>query len=147
VTGWKVVPGTQLMYNLEVAQDHTYTVGTGQWVVHNCARLKPDMFERYGTKEEAQAAQADGALSFKQGTRGPDEGTKWISDPGKASWKNLGPKTHGWKMVIETESGTRDWLRTIGNFKSNEPFFYGIPSEYLDEFNNRILSIRSFPVR
>jgi len=29
------VPGKQLMYNLEVAQDHTYTVGQGQWVVHN----------------------------------------------------------------------------------------------------------------
>jgi len=36
VTGWKVVPGTQVMYNLEVAQDHTFTVGVGQWVVHNC---------------------------------------------------------------------------------------------------------------
>jgi hypothetical protein len=38
VTGWKVVPGVQTMYNLEVAQDHTYTVGSGQWVVHNCAQ-------------------------------------------------------------------------------------------------------------
>ncbi len=38
VTGWKVVPGTQVMYNLEVAQDHTFTVGAGQWVVHNCAQ-------------------------------------------------------------------------------------------------------------
>ncbi|MHB8598467.1 MAG: hypothetical protein ACYDER_16820 [Ktedonobacteraceae bacterium] len=36
VTGWKVVPGTKVMYNLEVAQDHTFTVGTGEWVVHNC---------------------------------------------------------------------------------------------------------------
>jgi RHS repeat-associated protein len=35
VTGWKSVPGTQTMYNLEVAQDHTYMVGAGQWVVHN----------------------------------------------------------------------------------------------------------------
>src|SRR6266446_7009696 len=35
ITGWKVVPGTQVMYNLEVAQDHTFTVGDGQWVVHN----------------------------------------------------------------------------------------------------------------
>ncbi len=25
------------MYNLEVAHDHTFTVGTGQWVVHNCS--------------------------------------------------------------------------------------------------------------
>lgn len=29
VTGWHVVPGTQVMYNLEVAQDHTFTVGAG----------------------------------------------------------------------------------------------------------------------
>ncbi len=36
VTSWKVVPGVQVMYNLEVEQDHTYTVGSGQWVVHNC---------------------------------------------------------------------------------------------------------------
>jgi hypothetical protein len=40
VTGWKMVPGTQTMYNLEVAQDHTFTVGDGQWVVHN--ECRPD---------------------------------------------------------------------------------------------------------
>ena len=38
ISGWKVVPGVQIMYNLEVAQDHTFVVGMGQWVVHNCAR-------------------------------------------------------------------------------------------------------------
>lgn len=31
-----LVPGTQAMYNLTVAQDHTYAVGTEQWIVHNC---------------------------------------------------------------------------------------------------------------
>lgn len=40
VTGWNVVPGVQVMYNLEVAQDHTFTVGAGLWVVHNCADSK-----------------------------------------------------------------------------------------------------------
>jgi RHS repeat-associated protein len=35
ISGWKVVPGVQTMYNLEVAQDHTFTVGDGQWIVHN----------------------------------------------------------------------------------------------------------------
>jgi hypothetical protein len=35
VTGRKMIPGTKVMYNLEVAQDHTYTVGAGQWVGHN----------------------------------------------------------------------------------------------------------------
>jgi RHS repeat-associated protein len=36
ITGWQIVPGVMVMYNLEVAQDHTFTVGDGQWVVHNC---------------------------------------------------------------------------------------------------------------
>ncbi|HEU5376783.1 MAG TPA: RHS repeat-associated core domain-containing protein [Ktedonobacteraceae bacterium] len=36
VTGWKLVLGVKTMYNLEVAQDHTFTVGNGEWVVHNC---------------------------------------------------------------------------------------------------------------
>jgi hypothetical protein len=35
VTGLKLVRGTEVMYNLEVAQDHTFTVGAEQWVVHN----------------------------------------------------------------------------------------------------------------
>ncbi len=35
ITGWKLVPGVMTMYNLEVAQDHTFVVGVGQWVVHN----------------------------------------------------------------------------------------------------------------
>lgn len=35
VTGWKLVSGIKEMYNLEIRQDHTYTVGIGQWVVHN----------------------------------------------------------------------------------------------------------------
>ena len=36
VSGWTVVPGAMTMYNLEVAQDHTFAVGVGMWVVHNC---------------------------------------------------------------------------------------------------------------
>ena len=35
ITGWKIVHGSKVMYNLEVAHDHTFTVGNGQWVVHN----------------------------------------------------------------------------------------------------------------
>ncbi len=36
-----VVPGAQWMYNLTVSQDHTYTVGLEQWIVHNtsCPQL------------------------------------------------------------------------------------------------------------
>jgi RHS repeat-associated protein len=43
VTGFRLVPGVAVMYNLEVAQDHTYTVGVGQWVVHNCGTRPGDV--------------------------------------------------------------------------------------------------------
>jgi Pretoxin HINT domain len=36
ITMLKAVPGAMTMYNLEVAQDHTFTVGKGEWIVHNC---------------------------------------------------------------------------------------------------------------
>jgi len=35
ITGYRVVPGSAVMYNLEVEQDHTFVVGSGEWVVHN----------------------------------------------------------------------------------------------------------------
>ena len=35
VTKVVIVPGAMWMYNLTVAQDHTYTVGLEQWIVHN----------------------------------------------------------------------------------------------------------------
>lgn len=39
ITAWKLIPGAETMYNLEVAQDHTFTVGTGEWIVHNCTPI------------------------------------------------------------------------------------------------------------
>jgi len=41
ITRWTIVPGVKMMYNLEVAQDHTFTVGDGQWVVHNSGNCGP----------------------------------------------------------------------------------------------------------
>ncbi len=38
ITRERAVHGTKVMYNLEIAQDHTFTVGDGQWVVHNKCR-------------------------------------------------------------------------------------------------------------
>ncbi len=47
ITRERAVHGTKVMYNLEVAQDHTFTVGDGQWVVHN--RCSPtDLGNRMG---------------------------------------------------------------------------------------------------
>jgi hypothetical protein len=44
-------------------------------------------------------------------------------------------------MKIETTPGTTDWLQTIRYYKPNEPNFFGIPSQYLEEFNTRIIRI------
>nr|MBA3823037.1 hypothetical protein [Ktedonobacterales bacterium] len=38
VVGTKVVAGEAVRYNLTVEEDHTYFVGVGRWVVHNCGR-------------------------------------------------------------------------------------------------------------
>lgn len=39
ISGWKIVPGVKTMYNLTVAHDHTFVVGTGEWVVHNTCQV------------------------------------------------------------------------------------------------------------
>jgi RHS repeat-associated protein len=47
ITGWKIVPGVKTMFNLEVAQDHTFTVGIGEWVVHNSGSCNIDSSQPY----------------------------------------------------------------------------------------------------
>jgi hypothetical protein len=42
VVGLKVVPGAQEMYDLTVSNVHTFAVGAGQWVVHNCSTALPE---------------------------------------------------------------------------------------------------------
>ena len=41
VQGIEVIKHRQPMYNLTVAQAHTYFVGDGQWLVHNCPVRNP----------------------------------------------------------------------------------------------------------
>ena len=36
----KVVEEAQVMYDLSIAETHTYFVGQGQWLVHNCSPSK-----------------------------------------------------------------------------------------------------------
>lgn len=150
VVALQIMPGVQDMYDLSVNSVHTFAVGKLAVVVHNCAaKAKNDFFERFGSEEEAKAAQASRQLSQRPGHRGPDGGLKWLSLPGKASPKSLGQKaaTHAWKMEIETRPGTQSWLKSIGVFKPNEPHFIGIPNAHLADFNRRIINIRIFRVR
>ena len=65
VTGWKVVPGTKVMYNLEVAQDHNFTVGTGQFVVHNSGGNDCGASDK-GSRDDQQNGEPTPVGSFKK---------------------------------------------------------------------------------
>ena len=87
VTGWKVVPGTQVMHNLEVAQDHTFTVGAGEWVVHNSCSNNDRAKLRRSLRRQGQLLRSDEAhhivpCEFQQnevGARAVEGGFKFNS--------------------------------------------------------------------
>ncbi len=136
--------GVAVRYNLTVQDDHTYAVGADQWVVHNTC--ENETFERYGSEDEAKSAEENQSLSQRLGHNGPDGGKKWIADEGVVNPRQLGGKwrkTYNWMMKIITKPGTREWLKSIGaaDFKFNEFGRYAISNQFLDEFNDRIVSI------
>ncbi|MBV9615556.1 MAG: hypothetical protein JO031_08875, partial [Ktedonobacteraceae bacterium] len=51
VIALKVIPGEQDMYDLTVSNVHTFAVGEGQWIVHNCAN-EPDIVYRVLRSDE-----------------------------------------------------------------------------------------------
>jgi hypothetical protein len=59
VTGWRVVPGSEGVYNLTVAYDHTFVVGTNQWVVYNTCPLTANV-QRYIFEGDLRNGQAGG---------------------------------------------------------------------------------------
>ncbi len=127
VTGWKVVPGAQVMYNLEVAQDHTFTVGTGQWVVHNCqysfnydAKIGKQMAKRGWTPDLVQEAidNPDRTVTWSD-TRNTPLGTK-NNDPATVYYKNGGyvvvnDVTH--QIVQVSDLNDPNWLAPWGTTK------------------------------
>ncbi|HKW20688.1 MAG TPA: hypothetical protein VJO13_04875 [Ktedonobacterales bacterium] len=136
------VLGAADMWDLTVANARTFAVGSGSYVVHNKGC---DVFERYGSEDEAKAAAHSGQLEMKKTPDGRyHKGEKWIADEGAVNPRTLGKQAnYRYRMEIETDSGTRDWLKDQGfDYKPNEPGRYGIPWDCLDEFNQRIRNIR-----
>jgi hypothetical protein len=122
VTGWKVVPGTKTMYNLEVAQDHTFTVGTGQWVVHNCGSTgTPDPTNKVpGQPNLYNGQQYDPDALRQQSYKLPPENTTYDfqkSDQLRAFLKALGQtdaQINKWEKVMQI------WVkRGAPNIKNN----------------------------
>jgi RHS repeat-associated protein len=86
ITGWKVVPGVQTMYNLEVAQDHTYAVGYGLSIVHNSLCSDPQAFSDAGRAPD-KAGMTRAGRAFQKHT-GREDGWIFGIDPGKPILRN-----------------------------------------------------------
>lgn len=113
--------------------------------MHNCARTKNDVFERFGSEGEAKNAEATNTLENKKTSWGGyHRNEKWIADPGQVDPGTLGKRAnYTYKMTIETQPGTREWLAGEGfESKANEPGRFGIPWNRLEEFNQRVIRIR-----
>jgi len=68
VTDWKRVPGTSVMYNLTVQQDHTFVVGVDQWVVHNvCVETPQQIASRLRTQVTANRGNTSLAIKKANG--------------------------------------------------------------------------------
>ena len=143
------------VYNFEVEGIHNYFVGNGQgnanekdgiWV-HNQSKLG-ERFVRYGSATEAETTAAEQALSHRPGHRGPDGGLKWISEEGNVDPSTLGKgSNYSHRMDVLTKPGTREWLQQFDGAWKNEPGRYGIPTDALGEFNDRIIRIMVSPLK
>ena len=103
VSGWKVVPGVKTMYNLEVAQDHTFVVGMGMWVVHNCGKtVVPSEPEN---------------LTFDSGQVGQKWGKHMRDYPDKLSYN---PEQNGGRFHY-TQGNDLVIVRNNGEFESLYP--------------------------
>jgi hypothetical protein len=91
------------MYNLEVTQDHTYTVGTEQWVVHN----EGACLYRGGNTTDSKISKVRVGVDVfpdEEGLIHPGEGGISLnSDPGKLKLSGRKP----WKI-----SGLPEGLQT-----------------------------------
>ena len=88
VSGWKGVPGVQVMYNLEVALDHTFAVGVGEWVVHNSgpACIDPQVLSDAG-KEPDKGNMTRAGRAFQKHTS-REGGDLFGVDPKKPALRN-----------------------------------------------------------
>jgi len=135
VMGYKVVPGTKTMYNLEVAQDHTFTVGTGQWVVHNSESScgsGPD-FPKDSSQTQHIFRNAPGHF-----TNNTPANRQLIMDTALDSNNLVGTDRFGNDWYTSTLSdGSQVWVSVRGNVIQNAGI-NGIPW-FWDSLNQRLV--------
>jgi RHS repeat-associated protein len=117
VTGWKVVPGTKTMYNLEVAQDHTFTVGAGQWVVHNECDFASlaDEYAKSLHKAAFRDTHSTTAVAFAQDQEGNVTTLAGINSSSMRPWrvKAIGALLDGEGIVVPSAGPNLDAEQNI----------------------------------
>jgi len=122
ITGYRVVPGSAVMYNLEVEQDHTFVVGAGEWVVHNCSLKDPNAVRSWIQRSTYQDAideiGRDGVQRFTNAMQNGivraqnAQGIKWIGGvvPNGESYdyelKVLAEQYANWRFYGNFDEGT-----------------------------------------
>ena len=109
IEDWLVIAASQTMCNLTVQQDHTYTVGDGQFVVHNCgdvrtpAQAAADL--QYGSTETRVATREDAETVFRKQYLGQNlRNTTGLSDMEVKDLFKTTEGTYHWDEEVD-ESG------------------------------------------
>jgi hypothetical protein len=135
-----IVPGAMWMYNLTVAQDHTYVVGLAQWIVHNCTSgLNGDnlgavkgftgtLAGHYkahggepGIKATSKADYNQQAVNFMSGK--PAEGEEQIWNPVTGQYYRWDPNTGVFGIYSADQQRVVSYYN-IGTGRQAEIYFY-----------------------
>lgn len=107
VTGWKRVPGIATMYNLTVEMDHTFTVGIGHRVVHNCGGTLTD-----GTKVSIPDN------CFEHSFRHADEMLgRPHTDADKLLWRSMIDQAMKSRYIFGSYTGSSDTIAVFARAK------------------------------
>jgi len=136
IVGWKVVLGVKAMYNLEVAQDHTFTVGVGQWVVHNMAGSASDCGGDSSTGDNSDLSTKQQQLIQNSIDNAQTDANKthhiFDNPSSDHQWKLTGLDQSGnWGLIQQTLENNSDAIGT-----SNKPF------EVTSNFGDYAITVR-----
>ncbi len=125
VTGWKVVAGTQVMYNLEVAQDHTFTVGVGEWVVHNdCG---PSTL-----KNGLQVSLSEQGLSHSFSRHAAEWFGRLVTDADKPAWESLIRQAMNSSQIFDWDLRGRSTIAVLSRLPYYDEMRYFVVQFYAD---------------
>jgi hypothetical protein len=104
VEDWLVIAGSETMYNLTVQQDHTYTVGDGQFVVHNCgASGTPNSANKVVNQPNLyRGEQIDTDALRNRGWKMTRDKSGYVSDNFKDFLRSQGKNPNQWEYRMQT---------------------------------------------